>query len=62
MTENKQFMQLQANVLNKKIEVRAIDTSWGVAKGVLLSQGIPIESVHSTPELYIPEPSEVGFY
>lgn len=35
MTVNKQFMQMQADLFGKIIEVRKLDTCWGVAKGVL---------------------------
>lgn len=37
MTANKQLMQMQADMFGKEVEVRSIDTCWGVAKGVLTS-------------------------
>ena len=40
MTINSHFMQGQADVLGKTIEVRERDTCWGVARGVLTCYNI----------------------
>ena len=36
-------MQSQANLFNKEIEVRSLDTCWGVAQGVLTTEGLDVK-------------------
>lgn len=43
MTQNKEFMQTQADLFGKEIEVRTLDTCWGVAKGVLTAENMRVE-------------------
>jgi glycerol kinase len=40
MTKNMKFMQFQADMISKTINVRERDTCWGVAKGVLTNLGL----------------------
>lgn len=41
MTSNPMFMQMQANTFNKVLEVRQLDTCWGVSKGVFTCLDLP---------------------
>ena len=54
MTKNKEFMQLQADLFQKEIEVRTLDTCWGAAKGVLSAHNIPIEEASFQTTNYLP--------
>lgn len=43
LCQNRQFMQMNADLFNKEIEVRTLDTCWGVAKGAIKSSGMQVE-------------------
>lgn len=58
MTVNEEFMQCQANLFNKEIEVRSLDTCWGVAKGVLTSFQIETPETKFENIRYIPNSEE----
>jgi len=54
MTSNPWLMQMQADIFGKIIEVRQLDTCWGVAKGVLASAKLNTNIKSSASKIYHP--------
>lgn len=54
MSKNPKFMQMQADLFKKEIEVRTLDTCWGVAKGVLAASNTPVAEGSFETHNYLP--------
>ena len=53
MTANPIFMQMNADLFKKHVEVCELDTCWGVAKGVLTAQNVDHPNVEKLSNIYL---------